>query len=147
MPEPVRLGRFLKVTVTGEVREGFCQNCRTQTVKEFYMDGERKRVRMVCPKCGGMGRLIVKTTAIQAPPAPQCLRPKCLFHFFRQVLLCGLLASYHRRRVAYATHNRNKKMAERYRTGSPSPHTICQVIFENIKLLFLGGIEWLKHKL
>ena len=133
MPK-VATGSFLKVTVTGEQREGFCENCGTRTEKEFYMDGERRRVHMVCPKCGGMGRLIVRTTAIHAPPAPQCVKPKCLFNFFRQVLLCGLLASYHSRRVAFASHNRNKKMAERYRTGVPAPHTICQAILENIKL-------------
>jgi len=130
----VSSGGLLKVTVTGEQREGFCEDCGTRTEKEFYMDGERKRVHMVCPKCGGQGRLIVKTTAIQAPPAPQCLKFNCLFRFFRQSLLCALLSSYHRKRVAYATHNRNKKMPERYRTGNPSPHTILQAILENIKI-------------
>ena len=93
---------FLKTTVTAEHRTGFCEKCGTQTVKEFYMDGERQRIRMVCPACGGLGVLIAKTYSTQPPDPPQCLNLKCLWHFFLDTLFCALLSNYHRRRVAYA---------------------------------------------
>jgi len=123
-----------KVTVTGEQREGKCESCGTQTVKQFYMDGERKRVHMVCPKCGGQGRLIVKTYSIQAPKPPQGANPKCLWQFFLRVMFCSLLSTYHRKRVEYATHNRYKNMPAKYRSGEPSPQNIKEAIKAIIKL-------------
>lgn len=125
---------FLKTIVTGEHREGVCENCKQILVKEFYMDGTRKRPRMICPSCGGMGRLIAKTYSVQPPSPPQCLSPKCLYQFFKDTLFCALLSSYHSRRVTYAKKNRHKKILERYRTGDPSPKTIWQAIHANIKL-------------
>jgi len=122
--------------VTGEQREGFCEYCGTRTKKEFYMDGERKRVRMICPICGEMGKLIVKTYSIQAPPPPQCVRFKCLYKFFLDTVFCSLLSTYHSKRVSYATHNRHKDMPERYRSGEPSPQNIKQAIKAIIKLKF-----------
>lgn len=146
----VRTKGFLKVTVTGEHRTGLCEKCGTQVEKEFYMDGKRKRVRMVCPECGGLGRLIAKTFSIQPPEPPQCLSLKCLWGFFKSTLFCALLSNYHRRRVAYAEANRNKKILERYRIGEPSPKNIWQAFHANMKLTcpicrkynvdpFLGG--------
>jgi len=123
-----------KVSATGEHRTGFCENCQTQTVKEFYMDGERRRIRMVCPVCGGMGKLIAKTFSVQPPDPPQCLSFRCLFRFFMDTLFCALLSNYHKRRVAYAEKNRHKVILERYRTGEPSPKTIWQAIYDNTKL-------------
>ena len=139
-----------KVYATAEHREGMCEKCQTMTVKEHYMDGERKRVRMICPNCGGMGRLIAKTFSVQHPDPPQCLSPKCVYQFIKDCLFCALLSNYHRRRVAYAESNRRKDILERYRTGQPSPKTIWQVLHANIKLTcpicrkynidpFLGG--------
>jgi len=136
MTESVATRNGFKVTVTGEQREGVCENCQTVTVKEFYMDGERKRVRMVCPACGGQGRLIVKTYSIQAPKPPQCVRFKCLWKFFQRVVFCSLLSTYHSKRVEYATHNRHKDMPEKYRTGDISPQTIKEAIKAIIKLKF-----------
>ena len=120
--------------VTGEHREGICENCGTQCVSTPYMDGERKRVKAACPKCGGMGRLIAKTFSVQPPAPPQCLKPGCLYRFFLDTLFCALLSNYHRRRVAYAEKNRHKEILERYRTGEPSPQNIWQVIHALTKL-------------
>jgi len=126
---------FIKTKVTGALRTGYCENCGTRaSVKEFYMDGERKRVRMVCPACGGLGVLIVKTYSIQPPAPPQCIRVRCLWQFSRDTLFCALLSNYHQRRVTYAQVNKNKKILERYRTGEPSPETIWQAIHAIIKL-------------
>ena len=138
---------FLRTIVTGEQREGVCRECDVTLVKELYRDGsflypngkdkapvERVRTRMACPKCGGMGRLVVRTYSIQPPPPPQCLSINCLYQFFKDTLFCALLSNYHSRRVAYATRNRHKKILERYRTGEPSPETIWQAIHANIKL-------------
>lgn len=123
-----------KVYATGEHREGICRRCNKLLIKEFFMDGERRRVRMVCPECGGMGRLIAKTFSVQPPDPPQCLSFKCLHRFVRDVLFCALLSNYHRRRVAYAERNRHKEILEKYRTGQPSPETIWQAIHANLKL-------------
>jgi len=123
-----------KVYATGEHREGVCEKCHIKLIKEFYMDGDRKRVRMVCPECGGMGRLIAKTFSIQPPNPPQCLSFRCLYRFFMDTLFCALLSNYHRRRVAYAEINRHKEILERYRTGEPSPSSILGAIVANMKL-------------
>ena len=133
MPTVNTQGR-LRTYVTAEHREGVCEKCQTPVVKEFYMDGERKRVRMVCPKCGGMGRLIAKTYSVQPPDPPKCVSFKCLYKFVMGVLFCALLSDYHKRRVAYATKNRRKEIPERYRTGEKSPKTIWQAIYGSIKL-------------
>ena len=125
---------LLKTRVTAEHRTGFCENCGIRTVKEFYMDGERRRVRMSCPDCGGLGVLIVRTYSVQPPAPPQCLRIGCLWQFFRDTVFCALLSTYHQRRVAYATTNRREKILERYKTGEPSPKSIWQAIHANIKL-------------
>ena len=134
MPKKVALRSTFKVSVGGEQREGVCESCGTLTVKEFYMDGTRRRVHMICPECGGQGRLIVRLFSIQPPPPPQCMAFKCMVKFFKDTLLSALLASYHRRRVFYATTNRRKKILERYRTGEPSPQNIWQAIHANLKL-------------
>lgn len=123
-----------KVSVIGEHREGVCRECKILLVKEFYMDGERKRVRMVCPECGELGRLIAKTFSVQPPDPPQCLSVRCLYRFFMDTFFCALLSNYHSRRVAYAEKNRHKEILERYRTGQPSPKTLWQAIHANIKL-------------
>ena len=133
MTEVTTKGKFT-VRVTGEQREGFCEQCGTKTEKQFYMDGERKRVQMICPKCGGLGRLIVKTYSVQPPPAPKCVGPKCLWQFVKDVEFCDALATYHNKRVEYATRNRHKAMPEKYRTGEPSPTTIKECLWWTIKL-------------
>jgi len=132
--ESINLRRYVRTSISGEHREGFCEKCRTPTQKEFYMDGERQRVRMVCPKCDGLGRLISRSVSIQAPAPPKCLRPKCLIKFVRDVFFCGLLSEYHRRRVAYAERHRHEKIPEKYRTGENSPLNIRQAIFAIIEL-------------
>ena len=128
MAESIATRGTFKVTVTGEQREGFCEQCGVRTVKEFYMDGERKRVRMICPICGGQGRLVVKTYSVQAPNPPQCVKFKCLYKFFLGVVFCSLLSTYHCKRVEYATHNRHKDIPTKYRTGDPSPRNIKEAI-------------------
>ena len=116
------------VTVTGEQRTGFCEQCGTKTEKEFYMDGKRKRVRMACPECGGQGELIAKTYAIQAPKAPKEASLKELWRFIKDVEYHDLLSAYHKERVKYATHRRHKKIKEKYRTGEPSPKNIKETL-------------------
>lgn len=138
MPEAVAIRNFLKTIVIAEHRMGMCEDCGTQTAKEFYMDGERKRVRAACPECGGLGKLIVRTYSVQPPAPPKCFSFKCLWQWFRDTLFCALLSNYHRRRVAYATKSRIKgelkPILERYRTGEQSPKTIWQAIHANWKL-------------
>lgn len=82
----------------------------------------------------GEGNLISVACDIQPPNPPQCLSFKCLARFMYDSLFVALLASYHRRRVYYAEHNRQKKILERYRTGEPSPENLWQAIHANIKL-------------
>jgi NAD-dependent SIR2 family protein deacetylase len=135
MPEPVRTSSRMKLRIVNEHRLGPCEKCGTQTEKEFYMDGQRKRVRMVCPKCGGMGRLIVRTTAIDAPGAPTCFKPKCVRKFIRDSIFCILSSAYHHKRVEYAEKHRNDNILEMYRTGLPMPLTIPQAIRENFRLI------------
>jgi hypothetical protein len=82
----------------------------------------------------GDGNLISTVVSIQPPDLPQCLSFRCLFQFLYDCLFVALLASYHRRRVYYAEHNRHKKILERYRTGEPAPENLYQAIHANIKL-------------
>jgi len=121
--ESILTKSLMAVRLTGELRTGFCTECGTQTAKEYYMDGERRRVRMTCPKCGGMGRLIVKTYSVQAPEPPKCFKAKCLWKFFFRVLYTTWLANYHTERVKYAQKNRDKDLPSKYRTGEDSPQT------------------------
>jgi len=134
-----------RVYATAEQRTGFCEKCGIKTEKQFYMDGERKRVRIICPNCGGQGRLIVKTYSVQPPDAPQCISFRCLYKFVMDTLFCGLLSNYHRRRVAYAGANRHKEILERYRTGEPSPKNIRQAILADVKLA-IRRKKWHRHK-
>jgi len=128
------VGGGLRFRVTAEQRTGFCEICGTQVEKQFYMDGEVRRAHVICPKCGGMGKLIVKTFSIQPPAPPKCLSFRCITKFFNDSIRCALLTNYHKRRVAYATHNRKKKMLEKYRTGEPSPTTFWGIIYATVKL-------------
>ena len=116
-----------KAIVTGEQREGKCEYCSTQTKKEFYMDGTRKRVRMVCPLCGGQGRLIARTYAINAPHL-KSFSFKDIREFIIANEYCAILSAYHTERVEYATKHRHKYMPDKYRTGEPSPQNIKQSI-------------------
>ncbi len=134
MPEAIASRAGFKAIVTGDHREGKCERCGTPVVKEMYLDGLRHRVRVVCPACGGLGRLIARSVAIQPPPPPQCVSARCLWKFFRDTLFCALLSAYHAKRVYYAETNRHKKILSRYRTGDPSPQTIWQAIHANLKL-------------
>ena len=130
----VRTNNSFKVIVNGEQRGGFCEDCGTQVKKGFYMDGERKRVHMICPACGGMGKLIVRLYSIQAPPSPQDTSFKSLWKFIKDTWFCSFLSTYHRQRVEYATNHREATMLGKYRTGKPSPQTIFEAIKEIIKL-------------
>lgn len=141
MAESVRTNAGMKVTVNNELRTGVCTECGTRTEKEFYMDGERKRVRMTCPKCGGMGKLIVKTFTIPAPRPPQCTRPRCLWKFVKAVWACSLMNKYQAKRCDYASHNRDRIIKEKYRTGEPSP----QNIKESIKAIIILRIDKLRR--
>jgi hypothetical protein len=123
----------LSARFSSELRKGFCEQCGTKTVKEFYMDGSRKRVRMICPKCGGQGKLIVREVAID-PPAISCLKFHCLVRFARSVLFSYLLNRYHEKRGEYAQAHRDDEIPEYYRTGRPMPSSIPQCIKEIIKL-------------
>jgi hypothetical protein len=82
----------------------------------------------------GKGNLISKAVDIQPPDLPRCFSFRCMFRFMRESLFVALLASYHRRRVAYAEANRHKVILERYRNGEPAPKNIWQAIHANIKL-------------
>lgn len=134
MAQLVMARQAIITEVTGTLQEGFCEQCGTQTVKEFYMDGERRRVHMVCPKCGGSGKLIVRTYSIQPPKPPKCINPKCLYKFFLRVIFCSLLSTYHNKRVNYAQRNKYKNIQGKYRTGEPSPATIKQCLGEIFKM-------------
>jgi hypothetical protein len=123
-----------RVTVNAEHRTGLCEKCNTLTVKQLYMDGNRQRVRMICPSCGGQGKLIARVYSITAPPPPKCLSVRCLAKFIYDCLYSAFLASYHRRRVYFAESHRHDTILERYRTGSPSPANLWQSIHANIKL-------------
>jgi len=94
----------------------------------------RRRTYVTATHCNGGGELIARTYSVQPPDPPQCVKPGCLWQFFRDTLFCALLSSYHARRVAYAEANRHNKILERYRTGEPSPKTIWQCIHANTKL-------------
>ena len=133
----------MNIKWTAEHRDGICENCDVQMelrevkiTSTYYDKQEEKTVtRAVCPQCGGMkGRLIVRGVSIQPPKIPSCLAFHCLVKYFKDSLLCALLASYHSRRVTYAENNKDKKILERYRTGEPAPETIWQAIHANIKL-------------
>lgn len=121
-----------RAIVGGEHREGKCENCGAELEKKIYP--EKPKVRLICPKCGGQGRLIARSVSIQAPSPPQCLRARCLWKFVCGVMLCGLLTVYHRKRFQYAERNRHKKIPMKYRTGEDSPTNIRQAIFAIIKL-------------
>jgi hypothetical protein len=82
----------------------------------------------------GEGNLISVAVDVQPPTPPQCLSLRCVVRFMYDSLFSLLLASYHRRRVYYAEHNRHKKILERYRTGEPSPKNLWQAIHANLKL-------------
>lgn len=127
----INKGSF-RATVEGEHREGKCENCGSELEKKIYP--EKPKVRMVCPKCGGRGRLIAKSVSIQAPSPPECFRFSCLWRFYLRVVLCWLLSIYHSKRVVYAERRRHKKIPMKYRTGENSPTNIKQAIFGIIKL-------------
>lgn len=137
----VSLSRGIKAFVEGEIRKGFCEDCGTRTEKTFFMDGQRKRVKPICPKCGGQGQLIVRTTSIQAPPPPKCIKPRCLWKFFLDVLYCSVLSKYHSKRVEYAQKNRGN-IPLKYRTGKDSPSSIKGAIIEILKLYW--RMKWLR---
>jgi NAD-dependent SIR2 family protein deacetylase len=134
MTNEVNNSNRVRVAVSGELREGKCETCGADTIKTKYMDGSRERIRPQCPKCGGLGRLIVKSVAIQPPPPPTCISLSCLFKFIKDSLFIALVSSYHTRRVEYAQENRNKKILDRYRTGDIAPENLWQAIHANIKL-------------
>jgi len=96
---------------------------------------QKRKASQVCPKCGGeKGNLISRSISIQAPQPPQCIKLKCVWRFFCQIIFCGLLSQYHYRRVTYAEKNRHKKIAMKYRTGDDSPKTVRGTIWGIIKL-------------
>ena len=80
------------------------------------------------------GELISRQASIETPEAPTCLRLDCLLAYLKRATFYALVANYHARRVAYAEANRHKVILERYRTGEPSPRTIWQSIYANVKL-------------
>lgn len=133
MPQTSTRGSF-RAIVTGDHREGKCEKCGTLTAKELYTEGTRQRVRVICPNCGGSGRLIARSVSVRPPNPPQCLSIRCLYKFFKDTLFCALLSNYHARRVHYAERNRNKVILERYRTGKPSPKNIWQAVHAIVKL-------------
>lgn len=137
---------LFRAKVNGNLRNGICNSCGIRMVSEkIILHGEEK-VIMRCKKCGGTtGQLIARSVSIQAPSPPQCVSIRCLRGFANELILCGLLSTYHRKRVEYAQRNRHKKIAQKYRTGEESPINIRQAVFAIIKLTIIGGIEW--HKL
>jgi len=79
------------------------------------------------------GNLIARSVSIQAQSPPQCARFRCVWKFFLQVILCGLLSTYHRKRFLYAEKKRYKIIPMEYRTGENSPENIRQTIWGIIK--------------
>ena len=128
MPEEVKVQSGFKASVAGEHRTGFCEDCGTRLEKKIF--DTKPKVRMICPKCGGQGRLIARSVPIYAPSPPQCVRPRCLIHFFWEVIFSSLLSKYHFERVAYAEKNRDREIPEHYRTGKNSPMSIKRAILE-----------------
>ena len=131
MESSISRGSF-RATVQGEHRTGKCENCGSELEKKIYP--EKPKVRLICPKCGGQGRLIARAVSIQAPTVPKCLKLKCLMKFFLAIVFCSLLSVYHEKRVVYAEKNRHAKIPQKYRTGENSPINIRQAIFAIIKL-------------
>lgn len=134
--QPVSINKRLTVNYTGEHRTGYCEFCGTLLSPDpKTLEGVKAKANY-CSKCGDYrkGRLIARVMNVRAPDPPACLSVKCLFDYFRECLLCALIASYHSRRIQYAEKNRNGKILDRYRTGDPSPKTIWQAVHANIKL-------------
>jgi len=132
-----KVGGGIKVSWGAEHRNGKCELCHIPF--ENFDTGKRDEWGPItikqCPQCGGrIGELISRQTSIEAPEAPACLTPPCLWQYMRDALFYSLVCNYHARRVAYAEANRNEEILERYRTGEPSPQTIWQAIHANIKL-------------
>jgi len=124
-----------RVKVGGSLRNGICNSCGMQMLKETIPFHDAEKIIMRCPKCGGMeGQLIARSIAIEAPDPPACTKFRCLWKFLLNTLLCGLVSSYHRGRVEYAIRNRDKKIPLKYRTGEDAPENIRQAIFAIIKL-------------
>ena len=126
--------RVLKVTMTTELRGGFCVECGHKTEKQFYFEGETRRARVVCPVCGGQGKLIVRMATLDSPKPPSCAQPRCITRFLKESLLVALLSVYHGKRVKYATSHRDDDIPEYYRSGRPMPVSIKQAIWEILKL-------------
>lgn len=123
----VKVQKSFRAIVSGEHRTGSCEDCGMKVEKKIY--DTKPKVRMICPKCGGQGRLIARSVSIQAPDPPQCIKPRCLWHFFWEVVFSNLLSTYHSRRMEYAEKNRNKEIPGKYRTGKDCPMNIRQAIF------------------
>lgn len=113
---------------------------------ESVVSRDRIRARVSATHRDGQGNLISHSVAIEAPAAPKCLKPKCLFRFFEEVLFCGLLSEYHKRRVEYAEGARHGTILTKYRTGEPAPKASWQAIFDII-VLSIRRSKWLKVKL
>ena len=130
----IQSGVGTRVHYSAEHRSGICANCGTACIAtKVLIDGKEKQ-RPRCPQCGGQGRLIVRVVDVQAATPPACLSLRCILRYMRDSLFFALLVSYHHRRIAYATKNRNKTILDRYRTGEPSPKTVWAGIHANIKL-------------
>ena len=82
----------------------------------------------------GQGNLISRMVSIDEPEPINCLKPKCLMDFFLRVVKCGLLSTYHCKRVEYAERRRHQNIPMKYRTGEDSPETIKGLIWGIIKL-------------
>jgi hypothetical protein len=126
------LNGALGVYWEADYRSGRCPQCNgllDQVEKEHSPS-------RFCKKCSGyvLGELIVKQITIKPPTPPMCAKFSCILKYSKDLLTYTLINLYHTKRVKYAIDNRNKKILERYRTGSPSPMTLWQAIHANIKL-------------
>jgi len=93
----------------------------------------RTRARVEADHKDGKGNLISRSISIQAPSPPSCMKLSCLWKFEKEVLLCALLSTYHRKRVEYAEKRRHKVIPMKIRTGEDSPSTLIGVIWGIVK--------------
>jgi hypothetical protein len=132
MSENNSLNGALGVYWEADYRSGKCPVCN-----ELLNPTEKEKgAYRFCKKCNEyrLGVLIVKQITIKPPTPPSCAKLSCILKYSKDLLTYTLINLYHTKRVKYAVDNRNKKILERYRTGSPSPKTLWQAIHANIKL-------------
>ena len=82
---------------------------------------------------GNTGELVYRAVSPKQPVL-KCPRLSCIATYIVQSWIFALALIYEKRRQRYAYANRGKEILMRYRTGEPTPRTLWQVIFANLKI-------------